>query len=1153
MTLWKRLLCLSTVALCTAFMASAQENAELTGTVKDPSGAVVPNARVTLTNASTAEVRAGTTNAAGLYDFPALHNGVYNMKVVSTGFEAYEKTGIVMDVAATVREDVVLALGASTTTVTVQANALHLQTETSEVSNLITGEQLTELGTNGRSMFSLATLGTGVSTNMPSFNGVSAQGANENISFNGMRPGHNNWLLDGGEVYDRGSGGRPDVMPSPDVLAEFQTLDSNYQPDYGIASGGTMTMVLKSGTRSLHGGAWEFNRNDAFDAASYFSKLNHQPTPELRLNIFGGDIGGPVVIPGIYPRSRSRTFFFYSEEWRRYIQGANPSAANTIPGYDIPTAGAALAYKVPAGFTESPASGACNANQAAPCVPNLPNNAALTALEAQDGLVPGNSFPSTGIPANMIDPNAVLFMQSGAIPVSNSTSASGAPQYVASPRQPTYVREDVVRIDHDITDKLHLMGHFIHDEMSQTYYPDMWSNDTYPTTGDVFGNPTWGSVIKLTQTISPTLLNETSLNVNGNSINITPVGIYAQPSGWTQTGYFPAANNLLNRMPSVDLGAPLGTNWTINYWPWRNAFLSWQPRDDVSWTRGKHSLKFGFAYMKVDKNQQQQADTQGDYGFGTDFSGDSYVNFLLGMADNFKQLQVIDMFHWINNTWSFYGMDNWHATQRLTLNLGLRYDGLPHVYEKFNQTANFVPSLFSTANEQKPDPTTGTLNPSGPGFSNPTNAPVPFYLNGIGRPGVNGFPRGLVKNDYFTLEPRLGFAYDLHGTGKTVLRGGVGIFYERVQGNDIYGTDTNPPYAYQPQANSINFTNPHTSVLNGSVATNPVLPAGMGTLGYYYPNPGTAQYSLGVQQQVQPGIVALVQYVGSGGWNQDDQRAINTLPLSDITDRQAVATTGANANLYRQFPGYGGITEDDNATNTTYNSLQAALRMENKHGVTAQFSYTYAHEIDVQGDDLSAVSDPFNLRYDRASGTYDRRHNFEANYVYRIPFFLHADSMAERSLLGGWTFSGVSTFETGLPQNVTWNGADTLGLGGGTTNRPDLVAKVSGPKTQKEWFNTAAFVAPTAPWAGGGNNGFGTAGRNAVRGPGLANWNMSLFKSFAFTESGATRIELRVESYNTFNHTEFSGLDLGKTDGNFGQVTSANDPRTLQFGGKFLF
>jgi hypothetical protein len=1140
-----------------SMQAMAQENADLSGAVTDPSGAVVPSVKVILTNVATGEVRTGTTNAAGLYDFPGLNNSTYSLKVTASGFQTFEKTGIVMNVAATVREDVRLAVGANSTTVTVEANALHLQTETNEVSNLITAQQLTEIGTNGRSMLSLATLGTGASGNLPAFNGISAQGATATISFNGMRPDHNVWLIDGGEIYDRGSGGKPDVMPSPDDLAEFQSLESNYSPDYGIGSGGTIIMALKSGTRSLHGGVWEFNRNDDFDAANYFSKLSNTPTPELRLNIFGGNIGGPVVIPGLYPRSKSRTFFFYSEEWRRYIAGANPSATNAIPAEDIPTAGAALNYAVPSAWKESPNSGICNAGQTAPCVPNLPNNAALTALEASDGLTPGNSFPGGVIPANMIDPNAVLFMKTGAIPQANSTSSSGSPQYVASPKQPTFVREDVVRIDHDITNKLHLMGDFIHDQMSQTIYPDMWSNDSYDTTGNVFGNPSWGSVIKLTQTISPTMLNETALNVNGNSISITPVGIYAQPSGWSQTGYFPAANNLESRLPSVDLSGPVGTNWTINYWPWKNAFLDYQPRDDFSWTRGRHSLKFGFSYMRVDKNQQQQADTQGDYSFGTDFSGDSYVNFLLGLSDSFSQLQDLEMFHWINNTYSAYGMDNWHVTPRLTLNLGLRYDGLPHVYEKENQTANFVPSLY-TANDAATFDASGAICQSStqsgctgasPGLANPTNAPAPFYLNGIGRPGVNGFPEGLVKNDYFTWQPRLGFAYDAFGNGKWVLRGGAGIFYERIQGNDIYGTDTNPPYAYKPTASSVYFSTPNVSVLNNQAATNPVFPSSMGSLGYYYPNPGTLQYSLGVQHELAPGVVTLVQYVGSGGWNQDDDRAINTLPLNDITDRQAVSK-GANANLYRMFPGFAGITEDDNATNTSYNSLQAALRMEHKHGLTAQFAYTYAHEIDIEGGDLSTVSNPFNLRYDRGSGTYDRRHNFEANYVYNLPFFNHASSPAERSLLGGWVFSGVTSSETGLPNNVTY-GTDTVGLGGGTTNRPNLVSKASGPKTRQEWFNTSAFAAPTAPWNGGGNNGFGTAGKDDIRAPGLINWNLSLFKSFAVNES--TKFELRVESYNTFNHTEFNGIDAGFTDGNFGQVTSANDPRTLQFGGKFLF
>src|ERR1700733_11881482 len=298
--------------------AFAQENAELTGTVDDPSGAMIPNATVTLTNTATGEVRSGRSNGTGLFDFPGLEHGTYTLSVEAPSFSKYVKTGIVINVATTVQENVVLALGASNQTVTVQAEALHLQSETNEVSSLITGEQMTQLATNGRNMVSLATLGTGVSNMLSSFNGVTAQGSGFSLSFNGMRPDHNDWLVDGGEAYDRGSGGKFDPLPTMDALAEFQTLSSNYSPEYGISSGGTITIALKSGTKTFHGGAWELNRNDDFDAVPYFSKNNLAPgaqplIPELRLNIFGFDIGGPVFIPKIYPKGRSRTYFFESE------------------------------------------------------------------------------------------------------------------------------------------------------------------------------------------------------------------------------------------------------------------------------------------------------------------------------------------------------------------------------------------------------------------------------------------------------------------------------------------------------------------------------------------------------------------------------------------------------------------------------------------------------------------------------------------------------------------------------------------------------------------------------------------------------------------------------------------------------------------------
>lgn len=1151
---------------------SGQETSTITGTVTDPSGAVIPNAKITVTNQETAAKQTTVSNGDGLYQLPGLAFGNYTLSVTAAGFTTFRKTGIAVNVAQTLREDVHLAVGANSQTVTVQAAALQIQSESNEISTLISGQQVRNIATNGRNVTSLTTLGTGVSGNLPSFNGVAAQTSTATISFNGMRPDHNNWLVDGGEVYDRGSGGKLDALPSPDAIAEFQVLSSNYPPDYGISSGGTILVELKSGTRNFHGGLWEFNRNDAYDAGYYFFKQNHQATPELRLNIFGGNLGGPVWIPHVYNPKRQKTFFFVNEEWRRFIQGANASVTPTVPASNFPVAGSNLAYTPWNGSTPV-VPFTCDPKYVGP---NYPCDATAPSkptggLYGQDNLTPGQPFPGNVIPSNLLDANAIRFMGTGAIPKPNS----GTDNYIASPKQPTYVREDIVRIDQNFSEKYHLMGSWIHDQMTQTILPTMWSGDSYTTVGDVFANPSWAAAIRLTQSISPTLLNETGLYVNGNKIDVSPAGIYSQPSGWNASSFF-TGNNADNRLPQVAFsGGPLNTTWTVIYWPWHNAYLDYQPRDDLSWTKGKHVMKFGFSYMREDKNQQQQADTEGDYSFnGGQFSGDSYLNFLLGFASSYTQLQAIHTDHWINNTYSFYAMDNWHLTPRFTLNLGFRYDALPHVYEKNNQVSNFVPSAYVAANAQTPDPSTGTLNPTGPGFSTVNGAP--FYLNGIRAAGVGGMPRGLVKNDYFTPEPRLGFAWDLFGNGRTVLRGGAGIFYERVQGNDIYNLSTSPPFSYQPSVNNVYFSSPQTSNQTGATSTIPIGPAGLTSLAYYYPNPGTAQYSFGVQHEIAPAIITAIQYVGSGGWNQDDLREINDLALGSIAQREAVATgcknyvavggvtacPNSNANLYRPYKGFSNIRQEENATNFSYNSLQAALRMENKHGLTLQLAYTWSHEIDIMSTDLTTgtlagsggtLSDPYNPKYDRGSGLYDRRNIFNANYIYAEPFFRHSNALM-REVAGGWQIAGVTQAEGGAPQNIYYNGPDVLGLGGNATNRPNIVGRVSFPKKQLQWFNTAAFADPMAPWMGGGNQGFGNARKDTLRQPGLFNWNISAYKDFLLTgHAEGPRFQLRIESFNTFNHTEWNNIDTGTNDSTYGQITSTYDPRELQFGGKILF
>src|SRR5271156_2634092 len=277
--------------------AIAQQNATVPGVISDPNGAIVANASVSLSKPASGETRQAPSDASGIYTFANVQVGTYVLTVSGQGFQRYTRTGVVIDVASTVREDVHLTIGSETQSVTVEANALQLQAETNEVSNLITGKQITELATNGRNVTQLAVLGLGVSNNIPSFNGINALTAGTGISFNGTRSGHNVYMIDGSEIYDRGCSGCFTILPSLDALSEFKTLDSNYSPDYGVASGGTITMVVKSGTSSLHGGLWEFNRNDDFDANNYISNLEGQPKPELRLNIFGGNVGGPLMIP----------------------------------------------------------------------------------------------------------------------------------------------------------------------------------------------------------------------------------------------------------------------------------------------------------------------------------------------------------------------------------------------------------------------------------------------------------------------------------------------------------------------------------------------------------------------------------------------------------------------------------------------------------------------------------------------------------------------------------------------------------------------------------------------------------------------------------------------------------------------------------------
>ena len=1137
--------------LLAALPALAQEKTTITGTVTDATGAIIPNAEIVIANAATGSTRTLVSNNDGIYTATDLGIGKFTLKVTVAGFKSFDLTNIQLNVNDVRKLDVHLTVGGTSDVVTVEANALQTQAETNEVSTLIQGEQIEKLAMNSRNVVSLATLGLGVSGNVPDNNIPTSIGSSFNISFNGARHDHNLWMLDGGEDADRGGGGGMSIMPSPEAIAEFKVLASNYSADYGISSGGTITMVTRQGTSRFHGSLWEYNRNDLFNSHNFFD-TNTDGTvskkPKLRENIFGGNIGGPLSIPHVY-NGKDKTFFFVNEEWRRIIQASTPSLANTIPAADFPTAGSSLQYVSPKGLSGTSASVTCPDGTTGTnliCVPQTTDPARL-ALYAANGLVAGSPFPNSIIPAALIDQNAVALLSTGAFPHPDAS----AYQVSVSGVQPIYVREDIVRIDHKINDKFALMGHFVHDGVSQQSATSMWSSDTYASVGSLFVNPSYSAVVKLTQTITPAILNETAFNYDGNLITISPTGAYQQPSGYNVSKYF-ATNDPVKRLPEIDLGAPYGTNYTVGNWPWHNAAQDYNLKDDLSWNLGRHFLKLGLGYMRYTKNQQLFGETQGNYSFNDSQTKDSLVSFLIGTPASYSELQKADVRHYVNNTYSIYASDDFKATPRLTLNLGFRFDALPHAYERNNRLGNFVPAAYA-ANQAPQFNSDGSLNSAGPGFSTPAGTSQPFYLNGVAFAGVNGTPSGVVKNYYGTAQPRVGFAYDLQGNGKTVLRGGFGMFFERVQGNDVYNIAPNPPFAYTPSASNVYFSNPSTSSVSGTTAATPVFPSSLVNLPVRYPAPGTAQFSLGVQREVTHSVVGVLQYVGSGGWHQEVDRNINTLPLNS-PQRQAVASNTANANLYRQYQGFAGIVQQEDTTNISYNSLQTGIRIQKKYGLSGEADYTWSHEIDIVSNEFDVTSNPFNLEYDRGSGQLDRRNIFNANFVYDLPIFNHSSGLAHK-LGGGWQFSGIVIAQSGHPFAPTY-GTDVLGLGGGTTNRADLAANKVGYNfnksgSTKTWFNPASFRAPIAPWAGGGNQGFGDAGKDSIVGPGRFNVNASLFKSFYIAENA--RFELRADSFNFFNHTQFNNIGNAFTGGDFGKLTSAQDARAFQFAGKFIF
>lgn len=1172
--------CLMFAAFLLVFgiQALAQE-ATIVGTVTDPSGAAVTTATITITNNDTGVQRTLPSNTDGQYVAPDLHIGSYTVRASAAGFKVAEQKSITLNVGDRIRVDFKLQVGSAQEQVTVEANAVAVQTDSGEVSNVINGQQITQLATNGRSLYELFALAPGAVSLQSSRISFTPVSGDSTVSINGERAGHNLQLIDGGENLDRG-GSSGSVMPSLDSIAEFRNMTSNYSAEYGLASASQISTVIKSGTKEYHGEAWEFFRNDALNARNYFNPYPNK-VAELRYNIFGANFGGQLPFAKSHP-----TFFFFNMEWRREIDGgllnqlvplANeyPDASGAGTGAILPTT-----YNGKASVATDPALSVVPASiQFANCPGGV----------APAGVVPGSPFPTNTIPDCMISHNAsALLVAGGKYGGIFPTPVNGA-FFQGGNNSPTNLTEEIFRIDHTFNSKFSIFGHWISEQVAQTFGTTMWSGDNDPAISNTFGNPAYSAVVHATHVISPTVLNEIAFNYNGNRIHILPAGLVSAPSAFNFNRLF-TGTNTDSRIPSINLSGVTGTNYTVNWMPWNNKADDYQIRDDLSWTKGAHQLKFGFSYAVYKKIQDAFANTQGNFTFNGSFTGYDFADYLLGYGQSYSEDGAKISGHWNNVSPAAYIQDNWRVNSRLTLNLGMRWDGIPHTYEANNLSSNFYPNLYNAANAATfdtaghicsgaTDPGCTGVSPGVVASSNPAFTGYQFYLNGIGVGGVNGVPKGLVNNSWNNWGPRVGFAYDLTGQAKTVIRGGYGLTYERIQGNDMYNGAVNPPGDPNPTLNGVSLDNPGLSLSSGNVITAanlPILPLGVTGINTYYPPPKSSQYSLGVQQSVGTHAVLTISYVGSQGRHENYYQAVNLPALSALPSEVSKPWINQSAALNFQtltYPGIGNMRLASDGANSKYNSLQTSLNGTFHRDLHMQVAYTLARANDAttasgSGGDLNNATNPYvGWKYDYGPSVYNRNNVFFANFVYDLPFFRSGNGFT-KGVLGGWEVASIITSESGAPVNIGVSGSTNSpsSIISNSGVRPDVSGPISYPKKVGQWFSgnfghtvtesdgksyTFGTLCETGP------DCYGNLGFDAITGPGRTNWDFSLLKNFAVTER--FKVEFRAEAFNVFNHPQFEGNantgGLGNNfgSGNFGQITSAYDPREFQLALKLKF
>ena len=1141
----------SLLLLCIGLLMSVHGQSStagnISGTVRDPQGARVPNVEITITDEKTGNSRTVTTDSDGFYTTPSIPAGIYTVTAAPTGFKKTVTTGVELHVSENKSVNIDLQVGQVSETVTITSEQAPVELRSGEVSSLISEKQVTELPLNGRNYAQLALMVPGVSpvTQAGAGGAFATRGTGLNagvdMSVNGNQSNSNLWTVDGVNNMDVGSNRTLLVFPSVDAIQEFRVERNSFSAEFGQAQGAVINLITKGGGNDFHGSIFEFYRSDALNANHFFLNAARQPKPELKYNNYGGNFSGPII--------KNRAFFFFSEEWRKERRGQVLSAR-------VPTA----AEKT--GDFSGPLTGS---------LPHIPG----TCHEVPDPL-PGNPthtrtvcdpFPGNRIPTNQLSPGGLAFVKLFPDPNNN-----GFNNWATSQLQPIDTRQDLIRGDVNITSKMNLMVRYINEKWTHLAASNnFWGDSPYPTLTSDWSQPSHSFAVKLTNTLTSTAVNDFQFSIAGNDIIITTSpaskALEDEITSKIPTVFPTQDGHIGGTVPSLFWGA----GGYANIWhqaPWNNREDLYIWKDDFSLVRGNHDLKFGalFSHNFKDEpsvgagggNQQRTIQGCGEQ------TGHCIADLLLRdtVLLNYTEVATTEIAEGRWRDTEFYANDTWKVHPRVSLTLGLRYSQYPPATEKDNRISNFVPSLYNGV-----DFNTGLVTADEAVGLGLTKATIKTYKQGW--------------------QPRFGLAWDVKGTGETAIRVGFGRYMSRAQViEDLLRMTANPPWtttvsagsgwngagttlANCPTCRSLDTINP--GLANNVAGVNPN--AGFNAVDTGYRPPESYQWNLTISHQLMKDTTFEASYIGNHGlhiWRRnvnrndiapgvacrgtacDGSADPARLQYARATNNVASPVTGTvrdSGQLLadnRLFRGIGNVTTDESDGNSSYHAMQLWLNRRFSNRLAFQASYTWGHAIsDVALTSFTnTTSDPFNFKSDKGDADLDRRHTFVSNVVYVLPSFRSWGKAADFAL-SDWQLNAIGSYFGSTPIDVT-NGFNSLGTASSVGQRPNYTGAplyLQGDPTRH--LNPAAFANPAL-------GQLGSLGKGAVRGKAITNIDFSVAKNWRFKERYG--FQFRTEFFNLLNHTNFVGFDLDtRNTQSFGTLTATQAPREIQLGFKFTF